>query len=105
MDRLGHVEIRSHTGIHLRAGASLGARNYTTLDPCLEPSSTMGGLLRGTAGLSTALHGGNVASVQCPKEETDAYWTHPAVGDCVIHLGAVPLAGEDLITRWGLPKG
>lgn len=34
--------------------------------------------------------------MELPKEETAGYGVHPAVGDCCIHLAAVPPTGRHL---------
>ena len=90
------MEIASTSGTHLKAvasqsGSSAQKPSCDGKDRC-SILSTCESLLQSPTG-------GNVACLQSPRKGTDEFWMHPAVGDCVIHLAAVPLAGQSLVTR------
>lgn len=89
------LEVSSDASSHLKATASRSS------DEILE-----GRINTGRSTLSSCRSvlqqpiAGNAACLQSPCKGTDEFWMHPAVGDCVIHLGAVPPSGQKLVTRW-----
>ena len=89
------LEVSSDAGSHLKATTSSSSDEALTDDRintgCSALSSCHSVLQQPIAG--------NAACLQSPLKGTDEFWMHPAVGDCVIHLGAVPPAGQKLVTR------
>ena len=90
------LEVSSNAGTHLKANASQSSKANT--ENGRHGKASRSGLSK-LSSLSQRHLGGNLAYLQSPSRGTDEFWMHPAVGDCVIHLGAVPLAGHDLVTR------
>lgn len=43
--------------------------------------------------------GSTTAALDDLGESAAGFWTHPGLGDCVIHLGAIPPSGQLLLTR------
>lgn len=94
--RCRNLEVSSSAGVHLKATASqssiMAVENASGSKDHGSGLSRYGSTLKGRPA-------GNMGLVQSPEKGTDEFWMHPAVGDCIIHLGAVPLTGQNLVTR------
>ena len=81
------MEVASELGTHLKATTALHA-------PLQQASSVvkMPGWPIGPSTVADMSPGCNWACLST-QEGTD-YWAHPGLGDSVIHLGAIPAAGQ-----------
>ena len=99
------MEVRTASSSHLHSHSAMGLRH--------QSSWGLKGLATASAVSVQVQHllfchpaapaGAHLAALMHPRGGTAGYHMHPVVGDCCIHLAAVPPAAHPLqVTRYGL---
>lgn len=93
--RSAALEIQSEGGaVHFRATFAAEPANAAS-DDAGNTSQAAATVLAGSRKTPAC----NWAALAHPEVAAAAFYAHPGLGDCVIHLGTVPKAGQELITR------
>ena len=95
--RDGACEVSSVSGSHLRGRIAASSLPATPLPPASRPSPTSSSIVANLAGQPEIFKGCNWAQLAVPDGGGADFGVHPGVGDCTIHLGAVPAAGQPLL--------